>query len=265
MNRASSSDGSVLVGEVPVSSVAVRWLERLIIPGVGWALSIAMARSLGATVDWWGVLACVAGVHGAYRFDSLADRLGFRGLWRDRHLWGVIFDGALVACAALASPRLIAPLVFLSLAGLFYIPLKRWIPKSLLTAGAWTGTVFALSLAGHAMTADSAMAAAALFLAVASNANLCDLADVEDDRNNQVVGFGVMLGARATARIAGTFGFAAAGLAATSGVYALCFPTVAYGVVGWGFSNLLAERRDLRLWVDGALVSTGPISLLLAS
>ena len=90
---------------MPVWSVTVRWLERLIIPGVGWALSIAMARSLGASVDWWGVLACVAGVHGAYRFDSLADRHGFRNLWRERGLWVVVFDGALVGCAALGSPR----------------------------------------------------------------------------------------------------------------------------------------------------------------
>jgi hypothetical protein len=246
------------------SSVALRWLKRLIIPGVGWALSICMARSLGTPIDWWGVLACVAGVHGAYRFDSLADRLGFETLWRDPGLRIVLFDAGLVGCAALGSPRLIGPLVLLSLAGLFYIPLKRFIPKNLLTAGAWTGTVFALSLSGHTPTPESLMAAGALFFAVASNANLCDLPDVEDDRNNRVVGFGVIVGARATAQIAGAFGFVAAALAAGAGVFALCVPAIGYGILGVGFPDALAEHRSRRVWVDAALVGTGPLSLLMS-
>lgn len=225
-----------------------------------------MARSLGVALDGWGVLACVAGVHAAYSFDDLVDAFGFGGLvahWRDPRFIAIAVDGVLLASAALASLRLVTPLLVLSLAGILYVPLKRFVPKNLLTAGAWTGTIFALSLAGLEPTARVTVAGGALFLLVVSNAGLCDLSDAETDRENRVVGFATVLGTRAAARIAGSLGFVAAGLAASSGVFALCLPAVCYGVAGLWFGDFLRDHRSMRVWVDAVLIVPGPISLLL--
>jgi 4-hydroxybenzoate polyprenyltransferase len=151
----------------------------------------------------------------------------------------------------------------LSLAGLLYIPLKRWIPKNLLTAVAWTAAVFGLSLEGLALDARTGFAIAALLLTIASNANLCDLPDVERDREARVRGFGPWLGVHATARIAGSFGLLGALCAVAAGAWALCVPAILYGVLGWVFAERLAEERSLRVWIDAALILPGPISLLL--
>jgi len=241
--------------------------RQLLVALIAWALSLSMARSLGAALDWWGVLACIAGVHAAYLFDDFVDDVGFarvRQKWRDPRLLVIGADGLVLVCAAAASPRLVLPLCVLSAAGLFYVPAKRFIPKNLLTAGAWTGTIFALSLSGLEPDARIVAAGAALFLVVVSNANLCDLPDIQVDRENRVKGFATMFGARAAARIAGSLGFLAAGVAAGAGVYPLCLPAACYGVAGWWLGGFLRDHRPMRVWLDAILVLTGPLSLLLS-
>lgn len=241
-------------------------VRPLLAPLVAWALSLSVARSLGIALDGWGVVACIAGVHAAYRFDELVDAFGFRRLpvaWRDPRWREIGIAAALMGGAVLASPRLLLPLALLSCAALSYVPLKRVVPKNLLTAGAWTGAVFGLSLSAFALTGQSLLAGLALFSLVVSNANLCDLSDVQADRENRVLGFTTLVGPRAAARIAGTVGLVAAAAAALAGALALCLPGIGYAIAGWFFADVLAARRSMRIGVDAALVLTGPLSLLL--
>lgn len=224
-----------------------------------------MARSLGVPLDGWGVLACVAGVHAAYRFDELVDAVGFRELardLRDPRLVSIALAALALAIAAIASPRLVLPLGALSLVGVLYVPLKRFIPKNLLTAGAWSATVSALSLTGLEPTVRTFAAVLALFITVVSNASLCDLPDVSIDRENRVRGFTTMLGVRAAANIAGALGLVASGLAFASGAIGLVLPGLCYAVAGFGFPEALRQHRGAKFWLDAVLVTAGPISLL---
>jgi hypothetical protein len=244
----------------------VRILSHLIVPLVGWSLSVSMGRSLHVPLDWWGVVACIAGVHAAYRFDDLVDAKGFGAMFddlRDSRLLLIALDGLALGCAAFASPRLVAPLLVLSAVGVLYAPLKQVVPKNLLTGAAWTGTIFGLSLHGLEPTLAAGLAAAALFSLVVSNANLCDLPDIASDRENRVRGFTTILGARAAGGVAGGLGLVGAALALSAGVGALCPPGLFYAVLGFGFVDRLRERRAMRRWVDAALIVPGPLSLLL--
>lgn len=238
-------------------------MRVLLIPAVGWALSMAVSRSLGADVDWWGVLACIAGVHAAYRFDAIVDSVGMRAVWRDRRSAALIVDGLLLGAAAISSPALLPALAALSLCGLLYTLLKRVIPKNLLTAGAWTATVFGLSLHGTPVDARVLVVATSLFMLVLSNAILCDLPDVEADRRSGVIGIASRFGLSPATRIAGGTAACAALLAAWAGAWPLCVPACGYALLAARFSPALQSRRDLRVWIDALLISPGPLSFLI--
>ena len=53
----------------------VALFKLCLVPLIGWTLSIAAARAIGARVDWPGVAACILGILAAYRLDDVLDRL----------------------------------------------------------------------------------------------------------------------------------------------------------------------------------------------
>jgi 4-hydroxybenzoate polyprenyltransferase len=243
--------------------MAIEIFKRILIPLVGWTLSIASARAVGASVDWLGLGACILGIFSAYRLDHVLDRPGGLLAAEARQELGVIAAAALLLLGiALAQPSLFAPLAVLGALGVFYIPLKKFIPKNLLTASAWAVCIVTLSLQLTPLSREHAMATALIFFLVLSNATLCDLPDIERDREDKVVGLVPAFGTRTGGRIAAAAACTSLVIAAALESAAFAIPCAVYIVLGAGFSTSVASHPKQRWLLDAVLVLPGPISLL---
>jgi 4-hydroxybenzoate polyprenyltransferase len=243
--------------------MAIAIFKRFLIPLVGWTLSIASARAIGASVDWLGVAACIVGIFAAYRLDNVLDSEG--GIFAPearQPLTLIAGAAALLVVIAIAQPSLLAPLAVLAALGVFYVPLKRWVPKNLLTAGAWALCVVTLSLEVAPFTREHAMATAMVFLLVLANTTLCDLPDIELDRENRVVGLVPAFGPETGGRISAGIACLSLAVAAGLGSAAFAIPSLAYIVIGVFYWRAVAAHKERRWLLDAVLVLTGPISLL---
>ena len=243
--------------------MAIATLRHFLIPGVGWSLSIATARAVAAEVDWLGVAACVVGVFAAYRLDDVLDSEGGPFATEARpEIAAIALAGAGLLGIALLQPSLFAPLSLLGALGVFYIPLKRFVPKNLLTASAWAVCVVTLSLDLDPFTREHSLATGMIFFLVLANASLCDLPDIEHDRKNRVVGLVVAVGPRTGGRLAAGIACIAMGIASVLGSLAFAIPAAIYIVLGGLFFDAVATHRKQRWLLDAVLLLPGPISLL---
>lgn len=168
------------------------------------AVSLAVAVG-GDEVTLFGLLLLACGTMSGYGLDRLIDR---------RHLDSVTTRRALMAGVGLSSVlafglactavwRFEVCVVLGVMAG-GYVPLKRIIPKNMLTVPAWTIAVCALPFASAPDgTGRFAGAAAAVAMIMLANTVLCDLPNVEEDRRAGVLAFAARFGARAGAIFAG--------------------------------------------------------------
>lgn len=243
--------------------MAIAIFERILIPLVGWTLSVASARAIGASVDWLGVAACILGIFAAYRLDHVLDREGGLLAPEARHEVAIIAAAAtLLLLIAIADPALLAPLAVLGALGIFYVPLKKFLPKNLLTASAWAVCIVTLSLKLTPFSLQHWLATAMIFFLVLSNATLCDLPDIERDRENRVVGLVPAFGSRAGGRIAAFAGCLSLAISVALASTAFAIPSAIYIVLGAFFSSRVAGHPKQRWLLDAVLILPGPISLI---
>ena len=110
----------------------------------------------------------------------------------------------MLACTAWWRIKVCAVLTLFAVA---YVPLKRYIPKNVMTTLAWTTAVVTLPFDGRP-TLDAAFGASVLAVAfiMAANTLLSDLPDVAADRQAGVCGIVPRFGTHAGARAAGAIG-----------------------------------------------------------
>lgn len=237
-------------------------LRASLIPLIAGMLSLTASHALRAPLHIWGLIACLAGVHAAYVFDGLADSGRLRRFWRERRMLWLVAAGLAMLAAVVADGSLLLPLSLLSLLGLLYVPLKKIIPKNLLTAMAWTISIMALSLHGHERDATTLGYAVAMLLILIANANLCDLPDLEADRKHGVLGLTPVLGPRLASRIAGTLAAIGSVIALSLGAWPLAVPGIIFALAGWVAWSAIQRHPQRRWLIDAILLSTGPLTLL---
>jgi len=227
------------------------------------AVSLSVAVG-GRDVSRLGLLSVATGTMAAYGLDRLVDRRG-RDVPRLRRALIACVAVAMIVAAGLAftaSWRFQVCAVLAVIAGA-YVPLKRFIPKNVLTVFAWTAATSTLPFTVRpeleATYIASVLAVAAI---MAANTVICDLPDVEADRRAGVVGITPMLGVRAGVVAAATFG--AVGVFAAGAVQRYGLAATACCLVVIAVLHVRAKGHGiLRLVADGVVVVVpGPMALL---
>jgi 4-hydroxybenzoate polyprenyltransferase len=151
------------------------------------------------------LLLLTCGTVSGYGLDRLIDREGLDTPRTRKTLKTVVILASVIALvlACTAVWRFVICIILGLLAG-GYVPLKRILPKNLLTVPAWTIAVCALPF-DHAPDGSGRNIAAAIAVAyiILANTVLCDLSSVEEDRAAGVRGFAVRYGVGAGAIFAG--------------------------------------------------------------
>jgi 4-hydroxybenzoate polyprenyltransferase len=207
---------------------------------IGNLVVVLAALSLSETTVWWfggghgwGLLTLIGGVIAAYSLDRLIDAAG-----SERRRVLLRFGPALlVGCALVASGLIKVPghlllVMLLAVMGGAYVPLKRVVPKGVLTAGAWAIAVVWLPGAQAPTIASGWPVAVCVFLIVSANAILCDALDVEIDRAKGVRGLAPWLGARRASLVAAMLACGGGVLAVLHGPWPLAVAAGALGVAG---------------------------------
>jgi len=143
------------------------------------------------------------------------------------------------------------------------IPLKKDVPKNVLTVEGWTGATATLPFAG-APPMDSAYWAAVATVAciMAANTIVCDLPDVQADCKAGVRGLTPMLGVQAGAAAAVFFGSLGAEVAAWAGRWGLATTSLTLPPLAVLLARNPQQGKFRRLadWVVTAF--PGPLALL---
>jgi|688.fasta_scaffold66590_5 4-hydroxybenzoate polyprenyltransferase len=212
-----------------------------------------------------GLLLVACGTMAAYGLDRLIDRRELdppelRRTLRIAVLLAAVGTGVL-ACSSWWRFRACAVLAVMA-GG--YVPLKRHIPKNVLTTVAWTTAVATLPGAGSP-PADAAFGASVLAVAaiMAANTILCDVPDVEADRRAGVRGITPRLGARAGSVVAAGFGVAGTLVAVSAGRWGLALTATTLAVLAIALGRR-PERLQIRRLADAVVtVLPGPLAMLL--
>lgn len=230
------------------------------------AAATSLAVALWHTDATFGGLFLVAcGTMAAYGLDRLLDRRELdppelRRTLRIAVLLAAAGTGVL-ACSSWWRFRACAALAVIA-GG--YVPLKRHIPKNVLTTVAWTTAVATLPGAGSP-PADAAFGASVLAVAaiMAANTILCDVPDVEADRRAGVRGITPRLGARAGGAVAAGFGVLGCAVALSADRYGLALTAGTLAVLAASLGRH-PERLRLRRAADAVVtLLPGPLALLL--
>lgn len=235
---------------------------------MGWpaAASVSLAVAVGGReVTLPGLLLVACGTMSAYGLDRLVDHRERDPARLRRLLWGCVVLAA-VGTGVLACTtwwRFQVCLV-LSLISVAYVPLKRFVPKNVMTTVSWTAAIAALPFAEppprHAIFQASVATVACI---MAANTMLSDLPDIAADRQSGVRGLVPRFGFRAGALAAllfGTLGTLVAGWAERWGlaITALSLALLALRV------TRNPGRPWYRLLADGLVtILPGPLALLL--
>lgn len=228
---------------------------------MGWSLAVALAQSWQIALNFWGLIACMAGICAAYAWDGLLDAPtdGYRWGWRHAHF---AVSGAVLFAAILFHRQLLLPVLVLGALGFLYIPLKRHIPKNLLTAAAWTLAVVVLPFDTLPVDAVVIGSAAAIFLLIYAAAVLCDVPDVAEDRLAGVCGLAPKFGEMRAAKIAAVLALANVALSVVLGAWTLAAPALIFAALGFFSVGWLARSSVSRFAVDALLVLPGVLMLL---
>jgi 4-hydroxybenzoate polyprenyltransferase len=143
-----------------------------------------------------------------------------------------------------------------------YVPLKRFLPKSVLTATGWTLAVVWLPGTPAPLLRAGLPVAVCLFLIVGANAILCDALDVDEDRRRGIRGLGPWLGAVRASRIASVLALTGAVLSFTLGPWPLAAAAAPLALAG--LSPIPPHQREWRrTFFDLALVLPGLVAAFL--
>lgn len=225
------------------------------------AVSLSVALG-GRNVSFLGLLLVACGTMAAYGLDRLIDK---------RNTDFPAFRNALLLCELAASLatgilscsawwRIWVCSVLALIAGA-YVPLKRIIPKNVLTSVAWTTATATLPFSTRP-TIDSTFIASVVTVALIMLANtiLCDIPDVTADRQAGVRGITPWLGPRAGAILAVMYGLLGAIIAACIGRWGLAFTSLGLALL----AILLARNSNQRVYrslADGLVtIVPGPLA-----
>jgi 4-hydroxybenzoate polyprenyltransferase len=211
----------------------------------------------------WGSLTLVGGVMAAYSLDRVLDAPQTeRKRVTLRFLPPLLVGSGMVAVGLWKVPSHLWLVALLALFGGAYVPLKKFVPKGVLTAGAWAMGVVWLPGARTPTFAEGWSVALCTLLIVGANAVLCDTLDVDADRRNGVRGLGPWLGEAKASAVATAMAVAGGVTAFTTGAWPLAaaaLPLAIAGVVrGWP-----KARETRRTALDLVLVLPGVVCLCL--
>jgi hypothetical protein len=226
------------------------------------AVSLAIAVG-GRDVTGLGLLLIAAGTMVAYGLDRLVDSRGSDPPRLRRAMLVCVciasIAGAVLACTAWWRFKMCSVLGLFAAA---YIPLKRYIPKNLMTVVCWTAAIATLPFAGQPPL-DPAFGASVLAVAMimAANTILCDIPDVEADRNNRVRALTAWLGPCGGGIAAATFGLLGTLAAGSVGRWGLALTALCLTILAIPTARNPTYRR--RLMADAIVtLIPGPLALL---
>lgn len=227
---------------------------------------VLAALGLSEAVVWWfgggrgwGSLTLIGGVVAAYSLDRLLDATAEERRWVALRFVPPLAVGAgMVATGLWRVPSQWMLIAVLAVCAGAYVPLKRFIPKGVLTAGCWAAAVVWLPCAQPPGVGDGLPVALCVLLIVGANAILCDALDVEIDRAKGVRGLAPLLGAKRVSWIAAGAAGAGAAMAITIGPWPLAVAAVPLMITGivpasGFFSGWRRTFLDLMLALPGAV------------
>jgi 4-hydroxybenzoate polyprenyltransferase len=248
-------------------SAGVREILWTLLLAVLWPAAAAVSLSVavgGRGVSGMGLVLVACGTMAAYGLDRWID-----GRHRDdeqlrRVLFLVVVFASVatgvLACRAWWRLQVCAGLGVIAAA---YVPLKRVIPKNVLTTTAWTAATATLPF-DHRPDLDPAYGASVLAVALimAANTVLCDLPDYAADRQAGVRGITPRFGPRVggfAAVVCGVLGAAAAG---SVGRWGLAVTALGLALLATRLARQ-PSRGLFRLLADGLVtVVPGPLALI---
>ncbi len=251
----------------PHHGLTRRVIVRALFQTMLWPAAAAISLSVsvgGPDVTRLGLLLVACGTMAAYGLDRWTDR-------RDQD--PALFRRVLAVCvilAALGTAVLactawwrVSVCAVLGLIAGAYVPLKRFIPKNVLTTVAWTVATCTLPFDSQPAWVPAFQASvAAVALIMAANTVLCDIPDFAADREAGVRGITPRFGPKAGAVAAITCGVLGAWVAGSAGRWGL-----AATALGLAILALLLVRNPsqglFRRLADGLVtVVPGPVALL---
>jgi len=196
---------------------------------IGNVVVVLAALGLSQTTVWWfgggrgwGTMTLLGGVIAVYALDRVRDAAMADRSTMVARFGGPFVLGCVMVVAGLALvPKHVPIVLALAIVGGAYVPLKRLVPKGVLTAGAWATALVWLPGATTLSVSAGMPVAASLFLIVIANAVLCDALDVESDRAKGVRGLAPWLGARRASLAAAVLAFGGGVLAVLHGPWPL--------------------------------------------
>lgn len=246
-------------------SSGVREILWTLLLTVLWPAAAAVSLSVavgGRWVSGMGLVLVACGTMAAYGLDRWID-----GRHRDDNQFRrilfmiVVFASAstgVLACTAWWRLQVCAALGVIAAA---YVPLKRVIPKNVLTTIAWTAATATLPFDGRP-SFDPAYGASVLAVALimAANTVLCDLPDYAADRQAGVRGITPRFGPRVGGSAAVVCGVLGALVAGSVGRWGLAFTALGLAVLATRLARQ-PSRGLFRLLADGLVtVVPGPLA-----
>jgi len=250
------------------SSISITSTIRELLVTMVWpaAAVVSLAVALGGRdVTSLGLLLAASGTAVAYGLDRLIDRRGCDQNQFRRVLAACVFMGAVgTGVLACTSWWRFKVCIILGLIAGAYVPLKRHIPKNILTTFAWTAAIAILPFAEQPPWTETFRASViAVACIMAANTVLCDIPDVDADRKAGVRGVTPWLGTHAGAVVAVSFGVLGSVIAGSVSRWGLAITAVTLAIL----ACLLAkhpEQRRYRLFADAVVtILPGPIALIL--
>ncbi len=242
------------------ASIAGSLLTTLLWPAAA-AVSLSVALG-GRNVSLLGLLLVACGTMAAYGLDRLIDKQSTDPpSLRSALILGVLIASmatGILGCTAWWRFKVCGLLALVAGA---YVPLKRIIPKNILTTVAWTTATATLPFS-VLPPIDTAFVASVVTVAMIMLANtiLCDIPDVEADRRDGVRGVTPWLGPRAGAITAVVCGLLGAIVASWFGRWGLAVTALGLAVL----AILLARNSDQRFYrslADGLVtLIPGPVA-----
>ena len=109
----------------------VQIFRCILVPLIGWTLSIAVSRATGTPLNGFGLLACICGVNAAYLLDGILDsEHPISSKQNSTRLIAFAISGILILVSVICDWELFWRVAILGGFGFLYVPLKKWVPKN---------------------------------------------------------------------------------------------------------------------------------------